>query len=125
MGHVERASLLFIAASIAVAGLYYLRDIITPFVLAIFVWLIMDGFARALRSRLSFLSYPVALMIVILFLLGVLFFAGGLLRVLFLISSTIFRTIKPVLITPFKAFMNALWGNKMPPNWNSFSARLM
>ncbi len=78
MGHVERASLLFIAASIAVAGLYYLRDILTPFVLAIFVWLIMDGFARALRSRLSFLSYPVALMIVILFLLGVLFFAGGL-----------------------------------------------
>jgi len=41
-----RASLLFLASMALLALLYFTRDLLAPFALAIFVWLIIDAFAR-------------------------------------------------------------------------------
>ncbi|MGD2131502.1 MAG: AI-2E family transporter [Maricaulaceae bacterium] len=49
MDATTRASALFIAIGVGVAGLYFFRDILAPFALAVFLWLIMDGFANAIR----------------------------------------------------------------------------
>lgn len=50
----SRASLLFIAICFVVVGLVWLRDILSQFVLAVFLWLIMDAFAQTLQRRLRF-----------------------------------------------------------------------
>jgi predicted PurR-regulated permease PerM len=44
-----RACALFIAAGVAVAGLHAFRGVLAPLALAVFLWLIMDGFARLLQ----------------------------------------------------------------------------
>lgn len=46
--------------------LYWLRDILAPFALAIFFWLIIDAFARWLDDKLTFLPYVATLTIAIL-----------------------------------------------------------
>lgn len=66
MDNATRASALFIAAGVGVAGLYWLRDILAPFALAVFLWLVIDGFAvgieRVARFRgRKFAPRPVAL----------------------------------------------------------------
>ena len=42
MDRAARASLLFIAAVLGAWVLYWMRDILAPFALAIFFWLIID-----------------------------------------------------------------------------------
>ena len=56
-----RASILFLAAVTLVMVLYVTRDIMTPFALAIFFWLIIDAFARWLDDLTPKLPYWVAL----------------------------------------------------------------
>jgi AI-2 transport protein TqsA len=54
MDATTRASALFIAVGVAVAGLYFFREILAPFALAVFLWLIMDGFSNAIRRATRF-----------------------------------------------------------------------
>lgn len=49
MDAATRASALFIAACALIAGLHWLREVLTPFAIAIFLWLVMDSFANAIR----------------------------------------------------------------------------
>ena len=68
-----RASALFIAVGVAVAGLYFFRDILAPFALAVFLWLIMDGFSNAIRRSTRYVvPRPAAL-----FFAVVVVFAGA------------------------------------------------
>lgn len=50
MDAATRASALFIAACALIAGLHWLRDVLTPFAIAVFLWLVMDSFANAIKS---------------------------------------------------------------------------
>ena len=58
MDRAARACILFLTFVVAAWVLYWLRDILAPFALAIFFWLIIDAFARWLDSKISFLPYP-------------------------------------------------------------------
>lgn len=66
MDNTIRASLLFLAFVTATACLYFTRDILAPFALAVFFWLIIDGFARWLDDRSKYIPYPLALTIAVL-----------------------------------------------------------
>lgn len=82
MDQTTRASVLFIAVVTGAACLYWLRDIVAPFALAIFLWLIMDGFARALRGFAPRAPFGLALAVAILTV------AAGFGAVLFVIADT-------------------------------------
>lgn len=49
MDATTRASVLFIAVGVLVFALVWLREILAPFAIAVFLWLVMDGFANAIR----------------------------------------------------------------------------
>lgn len=75
------ASLLFIAFVLGIAGLYVIRDIITPFALAVFIWLIIDAFARWM-DRLSpkfpyWLALTIAVLTVVAAFVGIGFIVAG------------------------------------------------
>ncbi len=61
MDNTTRASALFIAVVVAFAALYWLRDIAAPFAIAVFLWLIMDGFAKGISRITRITPYPLAL----------------------------------------------------------------
>lgn len=52
---ISRNSLVFIAVVLGGAALYWLRGILTPLALAMFLMVMVDSFARVLRSRAPFL----------------------------------------------------------------------
>jgi predicted PurR-regulated permease PerM len=64
-----RGALWIIAAGVMAAGLYFLREPLTQFALALLLWLAIDGLAETLDRRLHFLprlaALPVALVIVL------------------------------------------------------------
>ncbi len=66
MDTTVRASLLFLTFVTATACLYFTRDLLAPLALAVFIWLIIDGFARWLDKLSRFIPYPLALSIAIL-----------------------------------------------------------
>ncbi len=61
-----RTSILFLAAVALITVLYVTRDIMTPFALAIFFWLIIDAFARFLDDLSPKFPYWLALTVAIL-----------------------------------------------------------
>ena len=73
MDTTSRVSLVILATGAVIFFLYWFGDVLAPFALAVFLWLVMDGFARALDRRLPFLPRWVALPVAILLVLG--FFA--------------------------------------------------
>jgi len=70
MDRSARISLMIIAAGVVVAGLYWFRDVLAPFALAVFLWLVMDAFARRLDETIGFLPRLAALPIAMLFVLA-------------------------------------------------------
>lgn len=70
MDTTSRVSLVIIATGAVIAGLYLFRDVLAPFALAVFLWLVMDGFARAISQRLPFLPRWVALPLAIIIVLA-------------------------------------------------------
>ena len=75
------ASLLFIAFFLGVAALYITRDILTPFALAVFIWLIIDAFAQWM-DRLSpkfpyWLALTIAVLTVVAAFVGIGFIVAG------------------------------------------------
>ena len=65
-----RASVLFLASMALVALLYITRDLLAPFALAIFVWLIIDAFARWMDNLSPKFPYWLALIIAVLTVVG-------------------------------------------------------
>jgi len=48
-----RICLVILAVIASVVSLYLLRDVVAPFALAVFLWLVIDGFADAIRARFT------------------------------------------------------------------------
>lgn len=65
-----RATLLFLAGMALIALLYLTRDLLAPFALAIFIWLIIDAFARWMDNLSPKLPYWLALTIAVLIVVG-------------------------------------------------------
>jgi len=59
--HTVRVSLVILAVIAAGAALYWLRGILTPLALAVFLAVMIDGFARVIRARLPFFGERMAL----------------------------------------------------------------
>jgi len=73
----QRGALWIIATGVIAAGLYFLREPLTQFAMALILWLAIDGLAETLDKRIPFtprwLALPIALVIVlsIITLIGV------------------------------------------------------
>lgn len=67
---VSRASLVILAVIAVGAALYWLADILTPPAMAMFLAIVIDGFARVLKRRLPWLpqsaAMPVAIVVSIM-----------------------------------------------------------
>jgi predicted PurR-regulated permease PerM len=72
---VARNALVLLAVIAAGAMLYWLADILTPLALAVFLAVMIDGFARVLRRRLPRLSKSAALPVAVV--LSILLFFGA------------------------------------------------
>ncbi len=70
MDRTVRACILFLTFVVAAWVLYWLRDILAPFALAVFFWLIIDAFARWMDTKISFLPYLATLAIAVLIVAG-------------------------------------------------------
>ena len=66
MDNTVRASLLFLCFVAGIASLYFIRDILAPFALAIFIWLIIDAFARWIDGLSKLIPYWLGLTFAIL-----------------------------------------------------------
>lgn len=66
MDNTVRTCLLFLSFVTATACLYVTRDLLTPFALAIFIWLIIDAFASWMNNLSSKFPYWAALTVAIL-----------------------------------------------------------
>ena len=75
MDKAVRASLLFMAFVLGAWVLFWMRNILAPFALAVFFWLIIDGFAKWLDSKFKFLPYMatlgIAFLVVIAGMVGI------------------------------------------------------
>ncbi|PHR61163.1 MAG: AI-2E family transporter [Robiginitomaculum sp.] len=65
MDRTVRACILFMSFVTLAWVLYWLRNIMAPFALAIFFWLIIDAFARWMDRKMSFLPYFATLAIAV------------------------------------------------------------
>jgi AI-2 transport protein TqsA len=72
---VSRNALVILAAIAACATLFFLRDILTPLALALFLAVMIDGFARVLENRLPGVSRRMATPLAVA--LSVLIFGGA------------------------------------------------
>lgn len=72
---VSRNALVILAAIAAGAALFWLRDILTPLALALFLAVMIDGFARVLENRLPVVSRRVATPLAVV--LSVVIFGGA------------------------------------------------
>lgn len=67
--HSIRGAIWIIAAGVIAAGLYFLREPLTQFAIALILWLVIDGMAEALDKRVPmmprWLALPIALVIVL------------------------------------------------------------
>ncbi|WP_374657306.1 AI-2E family transporter [Phenylobacterium sp.] len=121
--HTVRVSLVILAVITAGAALYWLRGILTPLALAVFLAVMIDGFARVLRSRLPVISERAALILAIV-LSVVLFGVSGL--VIADNASTFVGQL--VAYTPrlnnLIAQVAGLFGMEVPPTINELFAQL-
>jgi predicted PurR-regulated permease PerM len=121
--HTVRVSLVILAVIAAGAALYWLRGILTPLALAVFLAVMIDGFARVLRSRLPVISERAALILAIV-LSVVLFGVSGL--VIADNASTFVGQL--VAYTPrlnnLIAQVAGLFGMEVPPTINELFAQL-
>lgn len=60
MEKTNRPSLIVIAAAVIIAGLIYFKDLLTSLALAIFIWLMIEAFAREFNRRIPFLPSFIA-----------------------------------------------------------------
>ena len=70
-----KASLLFLCFVAGIAGLYYASELLAPFALAVFFWLIIDAFARWMHDLADWVPYRGALAVAVLVIVAAI---GGL-----------------------------------------------
>ena len=118
-----RASLVVLAVIASGAALYWLRGLLTPLAMAVFLAVMIDGFARVLRARLPMVSERVALILAIVLSL-VLFGVSGL---VIADNAGSFVT-KVVAYTPrlnnLIAQVAGMFGVDVPPTINDLFAQL-
>ena len=73
-----KAALLFLCFVTGIAGLYYAGDLLAPFALAVFFWLIIDAFARWMHDLAEWVPYRGALTVAVLIIVAAI---GGLIWV--------------------------------------------
>ncbi len=61
MDTATRTGVLILAAAALITGLYWFRDVLAPFALAVFLWLVIDGFAEEIEIRLRIVPRWLAL----------------------------------------------------------------
>ncbi|GIK49190.1 MAG: AI-2E family transporter [Hyphomonadaceae bacterium] len=66
----QRGALWIIAAGVVAAALYFLREPLTQFAMALFLWLAIDGLAETLDKRVPFMPRWLALPIALVLVLG-------------------------------------------------------
>jgi len=71
-----RGALWIVAAGVIAAGLYFLREPLTQFALALLLWLTIDGLAETLDKRLHFLPRLAALPVALVLVLGLVALIG-------------------------------------------------
>jgi AI-2 transport protein TqsA len=71
-----RGALWIVAAGVIAAGLYFLREPLTQFALALLLWLAIDGLAETLDRRLHFLPRLAALPVALVIVLGLIALIG-------------------------------------------------
>lgn len=72
----QRGATWIIAAGVIAAGLYFLREPLTQFALALLLWLAIDGLAETLDKRLHFLPRLAALPVALVIVLGLIALIG-------------------------------------------------
>ncbi|MBC7769985.1 MAG: AI-2E family transporter [Phycisphaerales bacterium] len=72
----QRGALWIIAAGVIAAGLYFLREPLTQFAMALFLWLAIDGLADTLDKRVPFIPRLLALPIALVIVLGLVALIG-------------------------------------------------
>jgi AI-2 transport protein TqsA len=76
-----RGSLLFIACGVAVAGLYWFREVLTQFALGVFLWLSIEAAVRGIRRVAPFIhrvvALPVAIVLVLAIIVGIIALVGS------------------------------------------------
>lgn len=120
---VIRNGVVFLAVGVGVAGMWWLREILTPLVLAMFLMVLVDGLARMIDERLPFVPKKAAMPVA--FTVCLLAFAG---TIWFLAEST--RTFLgqivdygPKLQATIQR-LSALVGMEAPPTVRDLLARL-
>ena len=63
MDGATRTGVLIMAAAVVIAGLYWFADVLAPFALAVFLWLVIDGLADEINWRLRIVPRWVTLAI--------------------------------------------------------------
>ena len=72
----QRGALWVIATGVIAAGLYFLREPLTQFAMALFLWLAIDGLAETLDKRIPFTPRWLALPIALIDVLGIVALVG-------------------------------------------------
>jgi AI-2 transport protein TqsA len=76
-GSAARNAIVFIAVVVGFAAVFWLRDILRPLILALFLLILIDGFARVLENRVPGFprrfAMPVALITSVLMFAGIVF----------------------------------------------------
>ena len=65
-----KAALIFLSFVVGAWALYVTRDLLAPFALAVFFWLIIDAFARWIDEAIGRVGYRLALTIAVLVIVG-------------------------------------------------------
>jgi AI-2 transport protein TqsA len=63
MDTATRTGVLILASAAVIAGLFWFRDVLAPFALAVFLWLVIDGVTEEIELRLRFVPRWLALTI--------------------------------------------------------------
>jgi predicted PurR-regulated permease PerM len=72
----QRGALWIVATGVIAAGLYFLREPLTQFALALILWLAIDGLAETLNKRIPLMPRLAALPIAVVFVLGLVALIG-------------------------------------------------
>ena len=119
MDRTVRACVLFITFVVAAWVLYVLRDILAPFALAVFFWLIIDAFARWLDDKIPFLPYLATLALAILVVVA------GFVGISFIVADTAVDMSRqaPTYQARLEQIMNSFLGHLGIGDWSELNER--
>jgi predicted PurR-regulated permease PerM len=66
MDRASKTGILILASAVVVLGLYWFREVLAPFALAVFLWLVIDGFSDMIENSLRIIPRWFALTLALL-----------------------------------------------------------